>query len=80
MDAASAALEELFGDESRDGRRWQAGGRTAEDVSSTTPPPPTSPDRHEEPQLQPTNSIRGTYLLLSYRPSVRPYASGPRPW
>lgn len=60
MDAASAALEELFGGEGRgEGRRWTRG----EDVSSTTPPPP-SPTNQEENQPQPTNSIRAQIEII----------------
>nr|XP_024216204.1 probable nuclear hormone receptor HR3 isoform X3 [Halyomorpha halys] len=60
MDAASAALEELFGEGRGEGRRWPT---RAEDVSSTTPPP-TSPTNQEESQPQATNSIRAQIEII----------------
>nr|WIM36148.1 hormone receptor 3 [Pyrrhocoris apterus] len=63
MDAASAALEELFGGGGRgEGRRWS--GRSGEDVSSTTPPPPSPTNQQEEGQPQPTNSIRAQIEII----------------
>ncbi|XP_073986167.1 nuclear hormone receptor 3 ROR-beta isoform X5 [Rhodnius prolixus] len=71
MDAASAALEELFGgggggDTGRESGRnsrtenWPIRG---EDVSSTTPPP-ASPTNQEQSQPQTTNSIRAQIEII----------------
>uniref|UniRef100_A0A146LDD4 Probable nuclear hormone receptor HR3 n=1 Tax=Lygus hesperus TaxID=30085 RepID=A0A146LDD4_LYGHE len=62
MDAASAALEELFGAsrENGAGRPWSARG--ADDVTSTTPPPVTPPPDAAAPHT--TNSIRAQIEII----------------
>ncbi|KAF6203733.1 hypothetical protein GE061_002067 [Apolygus lucorum] len=62
MDAASAALEELFGAsrENGAGRPWSARG--ADDVTSTTPPPVTPPPDATAPHT--TNSIRAQIEII----------------